>query len=94
MLQVTLTEQMVNAIGAGLELRTQTLAASLTRLNRQPQTAGRDEAICFITDAIRDTIVTQLALGAAAEEPEYPDNMTFADLAADPSSAWHYELDR
>lgn len=93
MVRVILTEPMVNAIGAALDARNKVLVGQLVRLKGQPESRDRDFAIDCTQDAIRDGIAARLTIAAALEEPEYPESMTFADLT-DPSTVWHYELDR
>lgn len=96
MVRVTLTEQMVNAIGAGLDMRNKSLVGTLVRLRSQPESQDRDFAIEVTQEAIRDTILSRLTIAEALEEPEYPDDMVFARLGqeADTSVIWHTELDR
>lgn len=94
MVRVTLTEPMVNAIGAALDARSKSLVAKLVKHKNEPPSRDRDFAVECLEDAIRDGIAARLTIAAAVEEPEYPESMTFADLSADPSAVWHYELDR
>lgn len=91
MVRVTLTEQMVNAIGAALDERNKKLVGNLVRLKTQPESQSRDFAIEATQEAIRDTIVSRLTIAEALEEPEYPEDMVFARLGqdADTSVIWH-----
>lgn len=91
MVSVTLTEQMVNAIGAALDERNKKLVGNLVRLRSHPQTQDRDFAIETVQEAIRDTILSRLTIAEALEEPEYPEDMVFARLGqdADTSVIWH-----
>lgn len=96
MVKVTLTEQMVNAIGAALDERNKRLVSNLVRLRTHPQTQDRDFAIETLQEAIRDTILSRLTIAEALEEPEYPDDMVFARIGQDPDTSviWHEWLDR
>ena len=96
MVTVTLTEQMVNAIGAALDARNKAMVSQLVRLRSQDETQDQRFAVEATQDAIRDTINARLAIAAALEDPEYPDDMVFARLGqdADTSVIWHEYLDR
>ena len=83
---VTLSEMDINAIGAALDERSTRLSRELVRLRSQPESLSRDYAIGCNTDAIRDTIRARLRILAAVEEPEYPEDMTFAALATEAES--------
>lgn len=78
MVTVTLTEAMVNAIAAGLDLRSAKLSVQLARLVKQPRSSDRDFAIDCTRDAIRHIVITKLAIAAALEDPEPPEDMTFS----------------
>lgn len=96
MVSVTLTEQMVNAVGAALDMRNKSLVGQLVRLRSQPESQDRDFAIATVQEAIRDTIMSRLTIAEALEEPEYPDDMVFARLGQDPDTSviWHELMDR
>ena len=86
MVRVTLTEQALNAIKAGLELRYQNLTASHKRLAGQWPSVNRDFAIEAVQDALRDTIGAVMVLREAERampEPELPESMTFLQYAAE-----------
>lgn len=86
MVRVTLTEQALNAIKAGLELRYQNLTAAHKRLAGQWPSVNRDFAIDAVQDALRDTIGAVMVLREAERampEPEYPESMTFMQLVSE-----------
>ena len=96
MVTVTLTESMVNAIGAALDARNKSLVSQLVRLKSQPESQSRDFAIEATEGAIRDCITARLTIAQALEEPEYPDDMVFALIGQEPDTSviWHEYLDR
>lgn len=80
MVTVTLTEGMANAIGAGLDERSEKLSRDLAVRLADPPSQSRDFAVDVLREAIRDTINARLAIAAAYEEPEYADDVVFAVL--------------
>ena len=96
MVTVTLTESMVNAIGAALDARNKSMVSQLVRLKSQPESQSRDFAIEATEGAIRDCILSRLTIAQALEEPEYPDDMVFTLIGQEPDTSviWHEYLDR
>ena len=87
MVKVTLTEQMVNAIGAALDERNKKLVSQLVRHRAEPESQSRDFTIETLQEAIRDTILSRLTIAEALEEPEYPEDMVFARIGQDPDTS-------
>lgn len=82
MVRVTLDEIRLNAIFAALDERQQRLGRELARLTTQRPSPSREYAMDANAMALEHTYLARMELTAAIPEPELPDDMTFADLAA------------
>ena len=100
--KLLIDELMANAIMGALDERQQRLAENFVRLNEQPSSASRDEALDITRSALRHGALARLAVTKAVEEAvDYPDEATFETWfqrelheVYDASTRWHEFLDR